>query len=307
MIQLSVDDKEVFMSTNWSTKIQGIETLNSHREIRFNDKNINTYVGNISLMEDGKILEIGCGPGTFSRKLAIRLPKSNIVGLDLDDNFIEYCKKEAKDQGLINLDYLVGNALSLPFENNSFNLCTSHTVIEHLPNIDFLSEQYRVLKEDGTLVVMYVQMDNIIKSKEDLKPSMRTLDLMDKVSDALEIIQKDEKIGKYYANPQEVLKSMELVGFKDIRLEIITDIRCVDDARHSIEEKKTLMVSELNSQIEFVNMAMAMEKPPLSEDEYDELITLMKADVDKRLEMINSKEHLWDFIITPIVMLIGRK
>lgn len=51
-----------------------------------------------------------------------------------------------------NIERVHGNALLLPFANNSFDLIIIQDVIEHLTNIkDFYSEIKRVLKSEGTI------------------------------------------------------------------------------------------------------------------------------------------------------------
>jgi len=45
----------------------------------------------------------------------------------------------------------------MPFADNTFDLCYSHTVAEHIPHKPFFGEQYRVLKSGGKIVVLSVR------------------------------------------------------------------------------------------------------------------------------------------------------
>lgn len=99
------------------------------------------------------ILEVGCGPGILCHRLKEWLPDSSITGLDKDCNFIEFAKEKSLEKGL-DCMFIEGDAVNLPFQDNSFDACTSHTVIEHVETIQFLKEQYRVCLPGGVVSVI---------------------------------------------------------------------------------------------------------------------------------------------------------
>ena len=65
------------------------------------------------------ILDLGCGPGLYSEKLAEK--GHNVTGVDFSANSIEYAKKTAKNKKL-KINYLQENYLNLDLEENSFDL-----------------------------------------------------------------------------------------------------------------------------------------------------------------------------------------
>lgn len=65
------------------------------------------------------ILDLGCGPGLYSEKLAQK--GHNVTGLDFSLNSIEYAKKEAQKKDL-NISYLNDNYLKMDLKENSFDL-----------------------------------------------------------------------------------------------------------------------------------------------------------------------------------------
>jgi|SRR3989344_1508178 len=98
---------------------------------------INKYVKGES------ILDIGCWSGQF---LSLIQQASKITGLDPNKNAIAFAKQHRKGT------YIVGSALSLPFENNSFDVVTMWDVIEHLPKRTeqkAIQEATRALKKNG--------------------------------------------------------------------------------------------------------------------------------------------------------------
>ena len=72
---------------------------------------INYYLlrKNISLGEKDLIVDLGCGPGNISEKLAIKWPNTEVVGIDGSKEMIlraEYNKNISTNQKLKNLRYI---------------------------------------------------------------------------------------------------------------------------------------------------------------------------------------------------------
>lgn len=112
-------------------------------------------------MKDGyKVLDIGCGLGYAAVRYA-SLFKAKVYGIDYSSNMIVganiYLKqKKSILRGKVN--FLEATVLNLPFENNSFDIVTSSRCLMALLDWQLqkaaLKECHRVLKRDGTLVLM---------------------------------------------------------------------------------------------------------------------------------------------------------
>ncbi|MCH4886279.1 class I SAM-dependent methyltransferase [Acidaminobacter sp. JC074] len=295
------------MSQTWSTKIQGIDTLNLNREVRFTEKTFKHILDVINLNETDKVLELGCGPGTFSRRLASFYPNMKIVGLDFDNKFIEYCKSQADKESYDKLVYCQGDALDTGFNDACFDVCTSHTVIEHLPNQEFLSEQYRLLKPGGGVIVFNTRADVAIRSEEGINPVEREIELLDKVSVTLKVLNEENQVALYSANPQQILRTMENVGFTDLQIDAVPYTICLDDYRNSQKYKVQILESEKKSLMEFIHMSLIENPDTITNKEFKELEILISERFARRVKMIESEENLWDFNITPTLVLMGRK
>ncbi len=59
------------------------------------------------------LVEAGCGPGFYSRRLAARFPKHRITGIDLSEALLSRARDLARDAGLGNCRFLKADALSL--------------------------------------------------------------------------------------------------------------------------------------------------------------------------------------------------
>jgi len=83
--------------------------------------------------EGGRVLDVGCGPGHLSIRLA-REHGFEVTGVDLDPAMIERARANAEraeaDDGDVP-SFLVGDVASLPFPNDSFDLVTSTLSMHH--------------------------------------------------------------------------------------------------------------------------------------------------------------------------------
>ena len=59
------------------------------------------------------LVEAGCGPGFYSRRLAARFPQLHITGIDLSEPLLCRAQEQARRSGLSNCSFLRADALSL--------------------------------------------------------------------------------------------------------------------------------------------------------------------------------------------------
>lgn len=59
------------------------------------------------------LVEAGCGPGFYSRRLAARFPQLQITGIDLSEQLLCHAREQARRSGLQNCRFLRADALSL--------------------------------------------------------------------------------------------------------------------------------------------------------------------------------------------------
>jgi len=106
------------------------------------------------------VLEIGLGYGSVGNYIARKV--SNYSGLDISEGPVKMMNNRMNFDNL-NGKAMVGSALSIPFEDNSFDSIISLGCLHHTGNLECaIEEVYRVLKPGGRCLVM-------IYSKESLK------------------------------------------------------------------------------------------------------------------------------------------
>ncbi|MBU0618885.1 class I SAM-dependent methyltransferase [Patescibacteria group bacterium] len=97
----------------------------------------------------GRVLEIGCGAGAFTRAIKHYRPDLEILGTDINPDVIKLAQK--KDRKNV---YQKADVEQLSFKANSFDAVLAFDVIEHLKNPQLaFSEIFRVLKPGGRLHV----------------------------------------------------------------------------------------------------------------------------------------------------------
>jgi len=130
-----------------------------------------------SMVQEGKLLEIGPGPGYISIEIAKLSPKMEVIGLDISDTMIEIAKKNANEQGLSEkIGFRKGDASKMPFGDSSFDFVISSGSLHHWKKpTQIFNEIYRVLKPGRRALISDLRKDapkekikewaNIIDSK----------------------------------------------------------------------------------------------------------------------------------------------
>jgi ubiquinone/menaquinone biosynthesis C-methylase UbiE len=95
-----------------------------------------------------RILEVGCGTGRTSCYLAAQ--GHDVVGIDIRPDMIAKAKKRADKENLT-LEFLAGDAISLPFPDESFDVILVESVSIFTDTGKALSEYHRVLRSGGQL------------------------------------------------------------------------------------------------------------------------------------------------------------
>ena len=103
-----------------------------------------------------KLLDVAGGTGDISFKFLKRSGSGHATVLDITENMlIEGRKRAETDQILDSLDWIVGDAMSLPFADNSFDVYTISFGIRNVTQPqEALNEAFRILRPGGRLMVL---------------------------------------------------------------------------------------------------------------------------------------------------------
>jgi ubiquinone/menaquinone biosynthesis C-methylase UbiE len=98
-----------------------------------------------------RILELGPGPGFFSRELASRVPDGHLALCDLQPEMLALARPKLPGRPA---SLVAGDALSLPYRSGSFDAAVLVTVLGEVPHIlGALAELHRVLRPRARLVI----------------------------------------------------------------------------------------------------------------------------------------------------------
>lgn len=135
-----------FMNYGYSKDNHKIKLDENDKKNRYSVQLYNFVATGIDIK--GKdILEVGCGRGGGLSYMNRHFSPNSANGLDLNKKAIEFCKKYYSNE---KINFLHGNAQSLNFQDNSFDVVINVESSHRYSQMDkFVYEVYRVLKPGG--------------------------------------------------------------------------------------------------------------------------------------------------------------
>jgi arsenite methyltransferase len=97
-----------------------------------------------------QLIELGCGPGFYSRRLAERFRHISVTGVDRSENQLRWARQRAASHDLRNCSFERVNVLDLPCADACFDVLIASRLFTVLPERNrAVAEMYRVLKSGG--------------------------------------------------------------------------------------------------------------------------------------------------------------
>ncbi len=154
-----------------------------------------------------KVLDVGAGTGRLSLPMANR--GANVTALDVSPKMLEIIGRKSRSSGMLDFPTkskiwgksaknskiitVVGDAESLPFKNETFDIVTAAFLIVHLKDpTRFFDEAYRVLKDGGILAVTNINQKD--------PPQVKTK-------------QGEIIIESFYHRPEKIKEILESLAF----------------------------------------------------------------------------------------------
>ena len=125
--------------------------LNPLRKLILSPKKL---AGRLDLRQDSRVLELGPGPGFFSPEVARRISSGILVLVDIQQEMLDMAKKRIESMQINNVQYIKGDASSLPFDCDYFDVVFMVSVLGEVPDQNkCLLEINRVLRPHGLLSI----------------------------------------------------------------------------------------------------------------------------------------------------------
>jgi ubiquinone biosynthesis O-methyltransferase len=104
------------------------------------------------------ILDVGCGTGNFSIKLARMGCK--VIGIDISDEMLEIAKKKSEEQNL-DIEFYNMDVYDLKFKDETFDAAFSMAAFEFIKEPQRgIDEIFRVVKKGGHILVGTINKDS---------------------------------------------------------------------------------------------------------------------------------------------------
>ncbi|RDW18494.1 class I SAM-dependent methyltransferase [Oceanobacillus arenosus] len=140
-------NEKQYVKQFFSKNKQAYVTSSTHA----NGSDLSVLVDWLQPNKDMIALDIATGGGHVARKLAPNV--NRLFATDITKEMLEYTSTHL--QLYSNINYIIADAESLPFLDNTFDIITCRIAAHHFPNPDrFIQEVQRVLKSNGRFLLI---------------------------------------------------------------------------------------------------------------------------------------------------------
>jgi arsenite methyltransferase len=114
----------------------------------------------MGLAPTDNVLDIGCGSGWLSRRIAKMVPEGRVVGMDISDEMIRVARRHSVEHH--NILFVVGEVAAIPWEPNFFTQLVSVESAYYWPDpAAGIKELHRVLRPGaGAWILINYYRDN---------------------------------------------------------------------------------------------------------------------------------------------------
>ncbi len=107
-------------------------------------------LGNYQLPNAPRVLDLGCGTGEFAFRLQEHWADVQITGVDMIEPHLALAR--SRPWGQVQPDWLVADAMSLPLDDDMFDMVAARHLLQAVPDVDqVIGEMIRVTKPGGYL------------------------------------------------------------------------------------------------------------------------------------------------------------
>jgi ArsR family transcriptional regulator len=140
----------------------------------------------LTLMPPLVIADLGAGEGTVSQLLARRAKR--VIAVDNSEKMVEFGSELARNHGVKNLEYRLGDLESLPIAKNEVDVALFSQSLHHAQHpATAMAEAHRILKPGGRLLLLDLNKHNFEEARTlyaDLRLGFTKVELQRLLTDA---------------------------------------------------------------------------------------------------------------------------
>src|SRR5205807_8540278 len=146
-IHTEADKKLQTEFNQWASAGRGDEMESHHSDIT------DQTLAVMDLQPSDRVLDLGCGTGWASRRMARIVTAGDVVGLDVADEMLNRARQAS--QGIPNVRYVCGSAENIPAKDNTFTKVLSvESFYYYADQGKALGELRRVMAPGGRLFIL---------------------------------------------------------------------------------------------------------------------------------------------------------
>jgi demethylmenaquinone methyltransferase / 2-methoxy-6-polyprenyl-1,4-benzoquinol methylase len=169
-----------------------------------------------------KALDVCCGTADWTLAIGEKVGETGkVVGLDFSQNMLSIGEEKVKRSPLDNIELIHGNAMELPFDDNTFDYVTIGFGLRNVPDyLHVLKEMNRVVKPGGMAVCLETSQPTMLGFKQMYYAYFRfVMPLFGKIfAKSFNEYSWLQESARDFPGMKELADMFEEAGFKDIHV-----------------------------------------------------------------------------------------
>lgn len=163
-MNLTGEDKAQYVKSTFNSVAEKYDFMNTLMSMGMDKRWRKKAVQTVKAKPGMKILDVCCGTGKLTMELSQAVtPSGIVVGLDFSEKMLNVARENISSfPGKDNIKLIQGDAMNLPFEDNTFEGATIGWGLRNVPDLrQALREMLRVVKPGSLIVSLDMGKPNV--------------------------------------------------------------------------------------------------------------------------------------------------